>query len=78
MRSALPGGIGVSENLVWDNFKSDPYAKVIMVQTAENIAKKFGFSREEQDGFTLKRTEQYQNALAYDSALQRDICALSH
>ena len=39
----MPDDIGVSENWVWDNFNSDPYAKVTMVQIAENIAKKFGF-----------------------------------
>lgn len=66
-----PGGMGVSENWVWDNFNNDPYAKVAMVQTAENIAKKFGFSREEQDDLTLHRYEQYQNALAYNRAFQK-------
>lgn len=44
-----------------------------MVQTAENIAKKFGFSREEKDDLTLQRYEKYQTALAYGRAFQRAI-----
>ena len=66
-----PGGMGVSENWVWDNFNKDPHAKVAMVQTAENIALRFGFSREEQDDLTLRRFAQYQMALADDRAFQQ-------
>ncbi len=66
-----PGGMGVSENWVWDNFNNDPYAKVAMVQTAENIAARFGFSREAQDELTLHRYGQYQDALAQDRQFQK-------
>ena len=66
-----PGGMGVSEDWVWDNFNDDPHAKVAMVQTAENIAARFGFSREEQDDLTLHRFDQYQDALAEDRAFQK-------
>ena len=66
-----PGGMGISENWVWDNFNNDPHAKVAMVQTAENIAARFGFSREEQDDLTLHRFAQYQDALAKDRAFQK-------
>ena len=66
-----PGGLGVSENWVWDNFSKDPYAKVAMVQTAENIAARFGFSRQAQDDLTLLRYEQYQDALANDRQFQK-------
>ncbi len=68
---AGPGGRGVTENWVWDNFNNDPYARVAMVQTAENIASRFGFSRQEQDELTLRRYEQYCMALADDRAFQR-------
>jgi len=66
-----PGGMGVSENWVWDNFNNDPHAKVAMVQTAENIAARFGFSRQEQDDLTLHRFGQYEDALANDRAFQK-------
>ncbi len=66
-----PGGMGKSENWVWDNFSKDPYAKVAMVETAENVAAKFDISRAEQDALTLRRYEQYQMALADDRAFQR-------
>lgn len=66
-----PGGMGVTENWVWDNFNDDPYAKVAMVQTAENIAAKFGFSRSVQDELALHRYKQYQQALDQDRAFQK-------
>ncbi len=66
-----PGGLGASENWVWDNFNRDPHAKVAMVQTAENVAAKFDISRAEQDELTLHRYGQYQMALADDRAFQR-------
>ena len=66
-----PGGLGTSENWVWDNFNCDPHAKVAMVQTAENVAAKFGISRAEQDELTLHRYGQYKMALADDRAFQR-------
>ena len=66
-----PGGLGESENWVWDNFNQDPHAKVAMVQTAENVAAKFDISRAEQDALTLRRYEQYQMARADDGAFQR-------
>ncbi|MEE8171525.1 MAG: thiolase family protein, partial [Alphaproteobacteria bacterium] len=69
--SSGPGGLGTSENWVWDNFSQDPHAKVAMVQTAENVAAKFDISRAEQDALTLHRYEQYQMALADDCAFQR-------
>ncbi|MCA8916180.1 MAG: thiolase family protein [Planctomycetes bacterium] len=55
-----PGGTADSENWVMDNFNKDPYAKNAMIQTAENVAKEHGISREEQDECTLIRHEQYE------------------
>jgi len=58
-----PGGTADSENWVMDNFNRDPYAKNAMIQTAENVAKEHGISREEQDECTLIRHEQYEKGL---------------
>ena len=66
-----PGGRGVTEHWVWDNFNEDPHAKVAMIQTAENIASRFGFSRRAQDELALSRYQQYRMALAEDRAFQR-------
>ena len=68
---AGPGGMGQTEDWVMDNFSKDPHARVAMVDTAENIAVKFGFEREAQDALTLVRYEQYQQSLADDRAFQR-------
>ncbi|MDR7223332.1 thiolase family protein [Aminobacter aminovorans] len=68
---ANPGGATQCENWVLDNFQNDPYASLAMVDTAENIARRFGFSREAQDDVTLLRYNQYLDALASDRAFQR-------
>jgi acetyl-CoA acetyltransferase len=65
------GGMGETENPVWDNFSHDPWAKGAMIQTAENVAKEAGITREEQDQVMLRRNDQYQEALADDRAFQR-------
>jgi acetyl-CoA acetyltransferase family protein len=57
------GGTGDKEDWVWDNFGYDPYAKNAMIETAENVAKEAGISKEEQDEVTLIRYTQYQDAL---------------
>lgn len=62
------GGTGASEDWVLDNFAKDPFAGVAMVQTAENVARKFQISREAQDDVTLMRRSQYDAALARDAA----------
>ena len=66
-----PGGMGEAENPVWDNFSHDPWAKNAMIDTAERLAKEAGISREEQDAVTLRRSEQYAEALADERAFQR-------
>ena len=65
------GGTGEAENVVWDNFNLDPHAGGAMIQTAENVAKAAGITREEQDAATALRYEQYQDALANDRSFQR-------
>jgi acetyl-CoA acetyltransferase len=54
-----PGGKGEAEDWVWDNFSLDPWAQNSMIQTAENVAKEAGITREEMDSLTLRRYEQY-------------------
>ena len=65
-----PGGEVESENWMIDNFK-DPWAGHRMAQTAENVAREVGITREECDAVTLRRYEQYQDALADDRAFQK-------
>jgi acetyl-CoA acetyltransferase len=66
-----PGGEVESENWMMDNFNTDPNAGFKMVQTAENVAKDAGITKEECDRVTLRRYEQYQDALANDRAFQK-------
>jgi len=63
-RPSGPGGSGEAEDWVLDNFARDPWADVAMVQTAENVAAKWGISREAQDDLTLMRLAQYHDAVA--------------
>ncbi|MFQ5343934.1 MAG: thiolase family protein [Anaerolineae bacterium] len=66
-----PGGKGDTEDWVWDNFNCDPFANNAMIETAENVAREGGFTREEQDEITLLRHEQYRDALKDDAAFHR-------
>jgi acetyl-CoA acetyltransferase family protein len=66
-----PGGTGKSEDWVWDNFGNDPFARNSMIQTAENVAREAGISREIQDEVALMRYHQYQDALKDDMAFLR-------
>lgn len=68
---AGPGGTGAKEDWVMDNFGNDPWARNAMIETAENVAKESGITREEQDELTIVRHEQYQAALADDQAFQK-------
>jgi acetyl-CoA acetyltransferase len=63
-----PGGRPDAEDWVWDNFNRDPFAKNAMLQTAENVAREEKISTEAQHEVVLMRYEQYQLALADDSA----------
>jgi acetyl-CoA acetyltransferase len=66
-----PGGQVISENWLMDNFSRDPWAKGPMIQTAENVGKETGITREECDRVSLRRYEQYLDALADDRVFQR-------
>lgn len=66
-----PGGRGVAEDWVWDNFSLDPWGGTAMVQTAEAVAREAGITRAQQDEVALLRYAQYQDALADDRAFQK-------
>ncbi len=66
-----PGGEVISENWMMDHFNKDPWAGGAMIQTAENVAKEAGITREECDALALRRYEQYLDALADDRAFQK-------
>ncbi len=65
------GGTGDSENWVLDNMMKDPLGNHSMTQTAENVAARHGLSTEQQHELVLRREEQYQAALADESAFQK-------
>lgn len=66
-----PGGEVLSENWLMDNFGRDPWAKGAMIQTAENVAKEAGVTREQCDEVTLRRYEQYKMSLENDREFQK-------
>ena len=66
-----PGGQVISENWVMDQFNNDPWAKNAMIQTAENVAKETGVTREQCDELAVRRYEQYTDALANDKEFQK-------
>ncbi len=66
-----PGGQVVSEDWVMDHFSLDPWGGTAMIQTAENVAREAGISREQCDTLSLRRYEQYTDALKDDRAFQK-------
>jgi acetyl-CoA acetyltransferase family protein len=68
---SAPGGTGEAENWVLDNFGCDPFTGQSMVQTAENVARRGGVDTAKQHEVTVRRYEQYQDALAQGAAFLR-------
>jgi len=66
-----PGGEVIHENWNMDNFNGDPINKKPMLVTAENVAKRSGFTKEQADELAICRFEQYQDALKDDRAFQK-------
>jgi len=68
-----PGGQVVAEDWVMDSFNYDPWGKIPIVETAENVAKliKGGITKEQCDEVTLRRYEQYTEALANEREFQK-------
>ncbi|MBW2369409.1 MAG: thiolase family protein [Deltaproteobacteria bacterium] len=66
-----PGGQVISEDWIMEHFSFDPWGKTAMINTAENVVKLAGLTREELDAVALRRYEQYTDALADDRAFQK-------
>jgi acetyl-CoA acetyltransferase len=68
-----PGAEVIHENWIMDNFNYEPIGQQPMVQTAENVARKVkgGVTKELADAVTLRRYEQYLDALKNDRAFQK-------
>ena len=65
-----PGGTVDKESWVWDNFGNDPFAKNAMIETAENVAKEAGITKEQGDKITALRYTQYQDSLKNNREFQ--------
>ena len=66
-----PGGEVISENWLMDNFNGDPNVGLKMIETAENVAKEGNITKEQCDALTLRRYQQYLDALADDRKFQK-------
>lgn len=69
-----PNGLGGApeyESWMLDGFNEDPVACVSALQTAENVAKEHGVTREESDAMALSRYEKYLEALADGRRFQK-------
>ena len=66
-----PGGMPDREDWNMDNFGGNPRHRALMVQTAENVAKEVGITKEECDVVVLRRFQQYQESLANGRAFQK-------
>src|SRR5210317_2386306 len=66
-----PGAQVISEDWLMDNFAKDPWAGEAMIKTAENVSAEAGITREQCDAVTLRRYQQYQDAMADDRAFQK-------
>jgi len=71
-----PGGTGIAEDWVMDNFGCDPLGGHSMLQTAENVAAACGIGTERQHEVVLRREEQYRSALQDDSAFLKRFMTL--
>ncbi len=66
-----PGGMPDREDWNMDNFGGNPRHRLPMVETAENVAKEVGITKEECDAVVLRRYEQFMEARANDRAFQK-------
>lgn len=71
-----PGGTGSSEDWVMDNFGCDPLGRHAMLNTAENVAKKHGFTTPLQHEVVLHREAQYREALGEGAAFLKRFMTL--
>jgi acetyl-CoA acetyltransferase len=71
-----PGGAPEVENWVLDNFGEDPNTRLAMVDTAENCARDWNISTQEQHDVAAMRYDQYRDALKDDAAFLRRFMTL--
>jgi acetyl-CoA acetyltransferase len=65
------GGKPVYESWMLDGFDWDPTADTNPTGTAENVAKEYGFTREQSDAMAIKRYNKYTDALANNREFQK-------
>jgi acetyl-CoA acetyltransferase len=70
------GGAAEVENWVLDNFGEDPNTRLAMVDTAENCARDWQISTQEQHDLVAMRYDQYRDALKDDAAFLRRFMTL--
>jgi acetyl-CoA acetyltransferase len=66
-----PGGQPEFESWIMDGFGWDPTAETSPAGTAEAIAKKYGFTREQSDALAVARYNKYADALKNDREFQK-------
>ena len=66
-----PGGQPGFESWVMDGFAWDPMAETSPTGTAETVAKKHGFTREQSDAMAIARYNKYADALKNDREFQK-------
>ena len=71
-----PGGTGEAEDWVMDNFSYDPATTKSMLATAENVAREIKLDTARQHDLVLHRQEQYEAAVADDSAFLKRFMTL--
>lgn len=65
------GGTGEAEDFILENMACDPLGGHSMVQTAENVARRFGIGMARQHELVLRREAQYRDALADEKRFQK-------
>lgn len=70
------GGTGEAEDFILGNMACDPLGGHSMVQTAENVARRFGIDTAPQHELVLQREAQYRDALAHDKRFQKGYITL--
>ena len=68
---AAPGAQPAGEHWIIDNFNRDPHAGLAMVETAENVARRWQITTAEQHDVVLRRHEQYGDATADGGAFHK-------
>lgn len=66
-----PGGQPDREDWNMDNFGGNPRHRAAMMETAENVAKEVGITKEECDAVVVRRYEQFMEGRANDRAFQK-------